>query len=62
MPYYWIGILIWNMGVSKLSKVKVNLIKGPKFDLVEKKAYGLLHTILVEKGIEERSVKKDKAE
>lgn len=50
------------MGVSKLSKVEVNLIKGPKFDLVEKKAYGLLHNILVEKEIEARSTKKEKAE
>jgi hypothetical protein len=38
-----------------MSKVKVKVIKGPNFPLVEQKAYGVLHEILLEK-----SVSKDK--
>lgn len=44
-----------------MAKMKVNVIKGPNFDLVEKKAYGLLHDILLEKGLKEMR-KKDKKE
>lgn len=55
-----------NIGGGKMSKVQVNVIKGPNFKLAEERTFQYLHGLMLEKGRElqkkeQEQPKKDEA-